>query len=280
MKGQTWTTEEISAIVNVYFEMLFLELSGRSYNKREYNRQLQNIINRTPGSIEYKFQNISAVLIKHHFPYIDGYKPAWNYQNLLEKVVVPHIMGNNEISSYLLKEEHAEYKSTFFSDNSDIFRSPPEFGFQGKVSNNMPRTYKGVVIDFVKLDAENRSLGKAGEKFIAEFEAKRLWDIGKKKLSQRVELVSETKGDGIGYDILSFEENGTERFIEVKTTNRGKYFPFYTSINEVDFSDDFSSQYHLYRLYKFKEKPQFYELQGSLRQFNLEPVTFRLKAQA
>ena len=38
---------------------------------------------RSDGAIEYKHENISAVLIELGYPYIEGYKPRCNYQQLL-----------------------------------------------------------------------------------------------------------------------------------------------------------------------------------------------------
>ena len=60
-------------------------------------------------------------------------------------------------------------------------------------------------------------MGLAGEQFIAEFEARRLHAAGQKSLAERVEHVAGSRGDGLGYDVLSFEVSGEERFIEVKT---------------------------------------------------------------
>ena len=59
---------------------------------------------------------------------------------------------------------------------------------------------------------------------------------GQKVLANRVEHVSQTKGDGLGYDVLSFDASAKERFIEVKTTSFGKETPFFISRNEVEFS--------------------------------------------
>jgi hypothetical protein len=57
-----WQDGENDAIVADYFAM---ELAGRPFNKAEHNRTLQGLIGRGRGSIEYKHQNISAVLKKY-----------------------------------------------------------------------------------------------------------------------------------------------------------------------------------------------------------------------
>ena len=59
------------------------ELEGNSFNKAEHNRSLQELVGRSRGSIEFKHQNISAVLLGLGQPWIEGYKPASNFQNAL-----------------------------------------------------------------------------------------------------------------------------------------------------------------------------------------------------
>ena len=101
--------------------------------------------------------------------------------------------------------------------------------------------------DLALLDARRRSLGTKGEEFVLWFERRRLEEAGEPGLARDVEHISDTRGDGAGYDIRSFETNGRERLIEVKTTTYGKHHPFIVSVNEVEFSNDFASEYHLYR---------------------------------
>lgn len=68
--SQSWSIEEVSLIVNDYFDMLIKELSWQVYNKTEHRKNLSKILNRSNGSIEFKHQNISAVLIELGYPYI------------------------------------------------------------------------------------------------------------------------------------------------------------------------------------------------------------------
>lgn len=59
--------------------MLMIELGGGTVVKAERNRALQALTGRSRGSIEYKHQNISAVMAEFGLPFIRGYKPAKNY---------------------------------------------------------------------------------------------------------------------------------------------------------------------------------------------------------
>ena len=82
-RGTPWSPQEIEDIVADYFAMLETEMAGGAVVKKAHNRALQNVIDRSPGSIEYKHQNISAVLAALGLRYIEGYKPAVNYQHAL-----------------------------------------------------------------------------------------------------------------------------------------------------------------------------------------------------
>jgi hypothetical protein len=83
-----WTEEQNDAIVADYFAMLADDIAGRPYSKAEHNRLLQAVTGRPRGSIEYKHQNISAVLKGLGEHWLPGYKPAFNFQTSLIDVVV------------------------------------------------------------------------------------------------------------------------------------------------------------------------------------------------
>jgi hypothetical protein len=96
-------------------------------------------------------------------------------------------------------------------------------------------------------------------------------------LAQRVVWASQEIGDGLGFDILSFDDaDDAERMLEVKTTGLGKFFPFYVTGNELRCSEDMPSQFHLFRVFDFGREPRLYILHGSLQELcQLEPVLYR-----
>jgi len=82
----------VEAIVGDYFDMLRCELSGLAFNKTEHNDRLRHVLKaRSRGSVEFKHANTSAILTLHGYPYIDGYKPRYNFQALLEQVVLEYL---------------------------------------------------------------------------------------------------------------------------------------------------------------------------------------------
>ena len=80
-----WTGPEVRATVADYLAMLAAEAAGKPYSKTEHRRALSMALNgiRSDGAIEFKHQNISAVMQELGLPYIGGYKPRGNYQAAL-----------------------------------------------------------------------------------------------------------------------------------------------------------------------------------------------------
>ena len=82
------------------------------------------------------------------------------------------------------------------------------------------------------------------------------------------------KDDSKGYDILSFDEEGNELFIEVKTTNGGAQTPFYLSALEMAVSGNNASKYRLYRVYDFLKAPKLRVIIGNIGLLNPQPTNY------
>src|SRR5207245_2717346 len=129
---------------------------------------------------------------------------------------------------------------------------PPPVRETEKPLYDRPRKQRPLAIrNYLEAEARNRSLGDAGEELILEFEHERLRKAGKRDLAARVVHVAKTQGEQAGFDILSFENDGRERLIEVKTTRFGQWTPFFASKHEVTISETRDISYQLYRLFRF-----------------------------
>jgi len=275
---EDWSREEVEATVSDYFDMLAKELRGEDFNKAEHNRNLQRfLVNRTRGAIEKKHQNISAVLIELGYPYIDGYKPLRNYQELLSEVVEERLVGAVGLHrAAAAAVKRAVERPPVVGDVLGILVNPPrQEEDKPTLYESAARICRPVRRNYLEIESRNQTLGLAGEKLILEFEHKRLWQAGKKDLADRIEHVAATAGDHLGFDILSFETDGRERPIEVKTTRFGALTPFFASRNEVDVSEARDAEYQLYRLFNFTQQPKLFVLPGSLRKScSLDPTQF------
>ncbi len=274
---RAWTRHENVLIVADYLEMLVKELSGQTYNKAERARNLMPRLNeRSKGSIEFKRANISAVMIELGYPSVSGYKPRPNFQRegLVDIVAeqVAHLPMLDKAAELAVDRPADIPESVAFNS---LLTDPPKR--HARVEEGRPDyVRRAVKRDYFERESRNRSLGTAGEKFIVEYEQWRLVQLGVGQLADCVEHVAETQGDGLGYDVLSFETDGRKRFIEVKTTAHDAMTPFFVSSNEVAFAREQMSQFRLYRLFQFRTAPKFFELAGAIEQHcSLDPATYR-----
>lgn len=260
-----------------YLHMLTQELAGQLYNKTAHRRALQRKLEDRPdGAIERKHQNISAILLELGCPWISGYKPLSNYQLLLLEVVEQQVVTNPLFDQTALSAADQPATPPLLLDFRTLLVTTPAMRQRAKqdVTPYMAPE-RGVKRDYLAREAHNASLGRAGEEFVIAYERARLHASGKGNLGEQVEHIAETKGDGVGFDVLSFETNGKERFIEVKTTAFAKETPFFVTRNELEFSKWFSTQFQLYRLFEFRKVPHMLSLPGAINEnCFLDPVTY------
>ena len=269
--GSDWSRSEIDLIVADYFEMLALELAGQPYVKAHRNRALQDLIGRSHGSIEFKHQNISAVLIKLGMPWIYGYKPMPNFQGAL-------------IDGIERRLDHNFQEAPLPGPRSGTGLEDPSVQYLGPapqleaILEPTPAKLHRLVRKFdpALRDARNRALGNKGEERIYFSEQARLGQHGRPDLARKVRWVSQEDGDGAGFDILSFGDQGEQRLIEVKTTNGHETTPFWLSENERSLSVERSDAFRLVRLYDFARAPKGFELFPPLEaSVLLQPANYR-----
>ncbi|MEA3332267.1 MAG: DUF3883 domain-containing protein [Pseudomonadota bacterium] len=254
--------------VEDYFNMLRLELVGQKYNKTEHRRALMGHLDeRSDGSVELKHQNISAVLVEMGIPYIDGYKPRFNYQRSLLPEVVSGYLRNNPKIQRLFQQDSEIIPIVPSVDDFLAAMELPPVPEKRKLPNiaEVPVVYNPAGVNYLEREANNQLLGDAGEQFVVNFERARLIRAGKDSFADRIEQVSVTVGPSAGFDIHSFEEDGSDRFIEAKTTKYGKNTPFFVTPNELRFSCENASRYFLYRVFKFRAEPRMFTLHGHLK---------------
>lgn len=265
MTGTDWSLAEVETIVSDYLAMLTFELAGVPYNKTAHRRRLAPLLNgRSDQSIEYKHANVSAALLDLGFPYISGYKPRSNYQRLLGEVVADRLLSDQNLLEIAAADADRPMVAPELDDILAILTEPPRAAsHELKVSE--PRL--GIArfpTNYLEREARNRSLGLAGEEFVLNYERARLVLARRESLAAKIEHTSRVRGDYEGYDILSFEESGAERLIEVKTTKYGRDTPFFVSRNEVTVSERRAPTYHLYRMFTFRDSPRLYTLPGAI----------------
>jgi hypothetical protein len=268
--GTDWSSVELDAIVADYFAMLRAEQAGERPNKTAHRRALMENVDRSNGSIEFKHQNISAVLTQLGLPRIEGYKPAWNFQGAIADAIGRFLVLNPDPIPFV------PAPITGFAEPPELFAELPPAA--PAMNPTTRKAFERVARKFdpALRDQLNQALGVAGEERVYESEQRRLFDAGRRDLAKRVRWVSQADGDGLGYDIRSYEENGSEKWIEVKTTRGGNTTPFYLTRNENEVAKERPDAFRLYRLYDFSRRPRLFTLAPPLEALlTLEPLTFR-----
>jgi hypothetical protein len=258
--SEVWNDMEIDLIVADYFGMLDAEIAGYPFNKSEHNRTLQQLITRSRGSIEFKHQNISAIMLGLGQPWIEGYKPATNFQNALVDGVLRWLDVRPD---WLVPQEQSP--TAMVRETRTLWIGPPP------TQRNEPPPVDpefmaaiGRKYDVAERDARNRKLGKAGEELILQHERLTLAQAGREDLADKVRWTAVQDGDGFGFDIASFEPDGRERLIEVKTTNGWERTPFHITRNEISIASARRDDWHLVRVWNFAREPKAFALRPPL----------------
>lgn len=279
MAGDHWSMQETDAIVAAYFAMLSDDLAGLSFNKAEKNRELQEIIPRSRGSIEFKHQNISAVMLGLGQPWIAGYKPAANFQNALVDGVLRWLEAHEgwlaPPSFHRVQERGQAPFVGQLRENAIAFGPAPTLRNEPSPVDPVFLTAMGRKYDVAERDARNRALGRAGEEMVLEHERRCLHDAGRADLARRVRWTAVEDGDGFGYDVSSFAPDGRERLIEVKTTRGWERTPFHMTRNELAVAQDRHEAWELCRLWDVARAPQAFVLHAPIeRHVELMPASF------
>ncbi len=266
-------------MVSDYLDMLTKELRQEPFSKAEHNRQLGSRLDaRTKSSIERKHQNISAIMLEFGFPYIDGYKPLGNYQRLLREVVAARLGLDRSLRKTVARSVEASMNPRQVTSALLRLEPPPmprETAIRSAEGRTSSHQRRRAPVNYLEREARNASVGLAGEQLVLQYERTRLIEAGCDALADRIEHVSVTEGDGAGFDIRSFETDGADRFIEVKTTQYGKETPFFVSRNELDVSRELAADYRLYRVFRLRQDPCLYTTRGSLSvAYRLMPELF------
>lgn len=280
MASGDWTDQQNDAIVADYFAMLADDEAGRPYSKAEHNRRLQAAIGRPRGSIEYKHQNISAVLKGLGEDWIPGYKPAFNFQGSLVDAVArwlaTHPTWLSPKTRLSLTGKPSPSPSRVRETPTLWIGPPPTLGNAPPPDELEQMQHIARRFDVAERDARNRALGRAGEERVVLHERSSLAAAGRDDLADRVRWVSDQDGDGAGYDIASFEIDGRPRLIEVKTTNGWERTPFHISRNELAVSEEYRRDWCLVRLWNFARDPRGFELRPPLdAHVSLMPTSFQ-----
>ncbi|MDP3442672.1 MAG: DUF3883 domain-containing protein [Ignavibacteria bacterium] len=224
--------------------------------------------------------------------------PVYKRNALISYKNKDKIMKNwdNETFAYFLYSVYPQQPikdnqiSPEFSDYSaPLFPFSPEIeeicltisSKEGIEETHSAKSKKGKV-DYEREYIRLKQLGERGEEIVKAFEIERLKTFGENKLANKVDRVS-LVSDSIGYDILSFNQDGTERHIEVKATQaKAGSANFFLTINELNTAQEEGEKYYLYIVFEIlTHSPKVWVIKNPFSHVNpqikIEPINFRVK---
>ena len=151
--------------------------------------------------------------------------------------------------------------------------SKPEDPIDAKERKDRIRSKDG--IDYSDQQKRNQETGDIGEKLVLanEIDKARKWGLSEDLVSQirRVSLES----DDYGFDILSFDQNGKEHYIEVKTTKASSNsLSFVLTQNELDHARKYGSAYSIVMVFDVAQNPRIWDMGNP---FVREPCKVNIK---
>lgn len=140
-------------------------------------------------------------------------------------------------------------------------------------------------IDYDEENRKYREYGDFGEKVVVKAEISRLVEelgFSCEKAEKAVKRVS-LQSDSYGYDILSVNEDGSKRYIEVKATV-GKVgdISFYYTQNEYQKAIQYGENYYIYIVYDINCKPKIWRIQNpfiSGSKLRMTPIKYKVDLQ-
>ncbi len=139
--------------------------------------------------------------------------------------------------------------------------------------------FKGRIVNFLQNNIDNKQIGDLGEFWALKYEIAKLKRAGLYNLIEKIRHTAKDEGDGTGYDIQSFDENGKKIYIEVKTTKGAKNSTFYITRTELERSKIEGNNYYLYRLYNYNENKDTADIlliNGDLTKLCEVPTTYKI----
>ena len=181
---------------------------------------------------------------------------------------------------FVLNKNYSPAKFSLMNPISETTIQPTEI----TIIKEKTKRFIARKVDWEKARDRNNEIGDQGEEFILEFEIDRLIEIlliDRTKATQNVQHLSRLQGDGLGYDIFSINDDGSPRYIEVKTTSGDFNQPFYMSKNERNFFEEYVDSAFIYRVYNFNRETRRGEVriisQSELfTNFNFDTITWQV----
>jgi hypothetical protein len=262
-------------ILSVYYPDNFLNI----FSAKHLNFFIDNLCIENTSRSELDKQ---ALLL--NYKNSDQIMKEWNAYEFSRFLYKSFGSPNDEVKEEKLPEGLKAFKEADFPPIETV-----KFDYIDLTTDELPtrknkKEHKGYKIDYVMRSKKLKRIGNRGEQIVLKAEKHYLVKNKKSNLAKIVNHTAE-KDDSAGYDIRSYNLDGTERLIEVKsTTHKIGSNNIYLSANELEVAIS-KSNYYFYIVYEADStRPKIWRIKGTdlLNDKNIvkEPVMYRLTINA
>lgn len=211
------------------------------YKKRSGNQRFEEALSEFSSMIE-DLSTMESVFITNSI----SYWGLQEYRDYLEKRTINHNLQSSKRSE------------TFHSVQNFVKKfSQPRKQWEKQIV--APEKFYRVahkIDNWDEINKKRRITGQKGEEIAVAIEQEFLSLVGREDLAEKVRHVAKEDGDGLGYDILSFFEDGKEKYIEVKSSKTSLTTPYFISNNELNFLKEHSENAFIYRIFISNDTPE------------------------
>jgi len=249
-KSQELGIGDFADNVKRFFDMLLIS----SYIQKDTDNKIVSNLSKKDIEVVLESFSVRDFSDEGYFPYLTS-NNGWqiytlnpNYLRVIENLEKRTTEEQEEIINKLVGEP------THLPDIDSVHPQSVNIEIDEDVdTTTLPRKRAHVVahkIDFELRDGANRAAGDFAEKIVIKYEIEELSKT-RPDLASQVKQVS-LESDMLGYDILSFNADGSEKNIEVKAVKSkpGLTFRFYISENEVLIAQK-NPNYHFYIVFDY-----------------------------
>jgi len=265
IKNKVYPFEEASQkFYESYLKQFF---QNNLYKKRSGNEKFEQSLAEFSSMLNEAEEIDKRLIFTHIYTwkyrdYIEKRQENHEFRKISQSQEKKYFSSFNEISTSFIREE---------KEKTEVIQKPKS------VSPQVKYRVARKIDNWEEINKKRKETGDKGESIVFALEQEYFQSIDRKDLADRICRVS-LEDDCSGYDILSFFDDGKEKYIEVKSTTASIESQFNISKNELDFLKENSVSAFIYRVSLATEPPEI-EVRSSPEVLESEiiPVSYIVK---
>ena len=257
-------------ILSIYFPKTFLNIFSSSH--LNYFINMLGLENSSKSELDKQKQLLD-------YKNSDSVMKAWNNFHFSKFLYRSFGRPNDELKDEKLPKELKKFKLKDFPPIETVKAEIINLKIEESYYSDTKHNKKVQKHDYSEQSKNYKRIGDRGEQIVFQEERKSLIKKGKPDLAKKVDHIS-IRDDLVGYDIISYDIDGNEILIEVKSTLKPVGMcNIFISENEIKIART-KKNYFLYVVYEAGSKaPKIWKIKGAdfFKNKNIKPIPMLYK---